>query len=496
MLFFAFEFLYIFMPVLLLGYFSLARMSPGNVKLCTLWLIACSLVFYGYWNPVYLLLLGTSIGVNYTVGRYLYQHKLRTLFILAVVFNLGLLSYYKYLGFFADIFNALSGQAVDVGQIILPLAISFFTFQQIAWVVDNYLGRVEEGRVGFDEYLLFVVFFPQLIAGPIVHHSELIPQFRHPAITRYDANNFATGVAIFIIGMFKKVVLADNIAPTADVIFGGAAWGITYSAFDTWVAAVAYPIQVYFDFSAYGDMAIGLGLMFNIRLPVNFESPFRAATYVEYWRRWHMTLGRFMRTYVYIPLGGNRVLLPRAYFNAIITLTLAGMWHGAGWTFLLWGFFHGVLQVVNQIWMQFTPWRLPLLLAWFLTYLGTTVVHVFFPSHDLDSAIRVLEVMFFLSDAPAQDANLSMGAYALVGAAFVGTLILPNSRQLIGDHFQPLQFDSNTISARTALRIPVLDDLRIHWNWQWLLFLSAVALASLYTLLASSTVQEFVYFQF
>ncbi len=496
MLFFSVEFLYLFLPIVGLGFYAMARLSRANLRLCLLWLVGASLVFYGYWNPAYLLLIGSSIMVNFLVGRHLHGRKNRPLLILTLVFNLGLLSYYKYLGFFASIYNALAGQAVSVGDIVLPLAISFFTFQQIAWVVDNYTNHVSEGRVDFGEYLLFVVFFPQLIAGPIVHHSELIPQFRNPDILRFNAANFATGMAIFIIGMFKKVVLADNIAPMPATIFDGAAWGMTYSAFDTWLAAVAYPMQVYFDFSAYGDMAIGLALIFNIRLPINFESPHKSLTMIEYWRRWHMTLGRFLRSYVYIPLGGNRKGFTRTCINVVITLALGGLWHGAGWTFVIWGTLHGVFQAVNLVWVRWSPWRLPVLLAWFVTFFATTVAHSFFPAHNLDSAIRVLEVMFFISDTPAQAANISPAAYALVIGSFIGVLIFPSTRQLISERFTPIQFDSNTISATAALRFPALDALRIRFTWPWLCYLSLVAAVTLFTLLNATTVQEFVYFQF
>lgn len=496
MLFFSYEFLYLFLPVVFLGFWALVRLSGQNLKICLLWLVSASLVFYGYWKPIYLLLIGTSILINFFVGRYLHAHKSRPLLVLALVFNLGLLSYYKYLGFFASIFNDLTGQSLTVGDIVLPLAISFFTFQQVAWVVDNYTRHVSEGRVDFGEYLLFVVFFPQLIAGPIVHHSEIIPQFRDRSILRFNPDNVATGLAIFIIGMFKKVVLADNIAPMPATVFNGAAWGITYGAFDTWLATVAYPMQVYFDFSAYGDMAIGLGLLFNIRLPINFESPHKSLTMVEYWRRWHMTLGRFLRSYVYIPLGGNRKGFPRTCVHVVITLALGGLWHGAGWTFVLWGTSHGLFQVVNLIWSRFSPWRLPVLLAWLATFLATTVAHSFFPAHDMESAVRVLKVMFFISDDPAQAANISLQAYALIIGSFIGVLVFPSSRQLISERYTPIQFDNNTISERAALQIPVLDSLRIRLTWPWLGYLAAVAGITLYTLLNASTVQEFVYFQF
>ncbi|MEM1111368.1 MAG: MBOAT family O-acyltransferase [Pseudomonadota bacterium] len=496
MLFFSVEFLYVFLPVAAVGYWLVARLTGGRRDLAIGWLIGASLVFYGLWNPLYLFLLGTSILVNYALGQYLQVKRSKAVLVLALAFNLGLLSWYKYLGFFAGIASAVSGQGFELTAVVLPLAISFFTFQQIAWVVDNYRGELLEGKVRFGEYVLFVVFFPQLIAGPIVHHSELIPQFRSGELLRFRSDHLATALAFFIIGMFKKVVLADNIAPMPATVFDGAAWGISYGFVDTWVAAIAYPLQVYLDFSAYGDMAIGLALLFNIRLPINFDSPHKSLQMVEYWRRWHMTLGRFMRGYVFIPLGGSRVGPLRNHFNVVVTLALAGLWHGAGWTFVIWGTAHGVLQAVYLLWRKHTKWRMPMLLAWLVTFFATTVAHSFFPAHNLESALLALEIMFMVSDTPVQAANTAGGTYLLILATFIGALLLPSTRLLMSDRYEPTTYDNNTVSASEALRIPVLDGLRLAFNTRWLMFLAAVGGTTLYLIFSTSSVQDFVYFQF
>jgi alginate O-acetyltransferase complex protein AlgI len=496
MLFFSFEFLYLFLPITVLVFYAMVRLSNANLKLCMLWLIGASLVFYGYWNPAYLLLIGGSMVFNYFAGRYLFEHKNRLALVAAVGFNIGLISYYKYLGFFADTLNAIGGTNFQVSEVVLPLAISFFTFQQIAWVVDNYRGSVSEGKVSFGEYILFVSFFPQLIAGPIVHHSEIIPQFRDKRTLNFQWDNVSTGIAIFIIGLFKKVVIADNISPTVSIILDGAAWGATYGFVDTWVALVAFPMQVYFDFSGYADMAIGLALLFNIRLPINFESPHKSFNMTEYWRRWHMTLGRFLRSYLYIPLGGNRKGEVRTYINMVLTLLLGGLWHGAGWTFVIWGGMHGLLQVIGQLWSRYSPLRLPAALAWFLTFVGTTIAHSFFGAHDLDSALRVLSVMFLLNDSVAQSANIPWHSYTLIGVTFIGLLVLPSTRQLMSERFTPIQFDKNTVSADVAIQVPWLDNLKMRWTLPWLAYLTVLAGLTLYTLLDATTVQEFIYFQF
>ena len=306
--------------------------------------------FYGWWNPVYLGLILGSILFNYAVGFSLLgrPHKL-TLF-LGVAGNLGVLGYFKYANFFIDNINALTSNDIILEQIILPLGISFFTFQQITYLVDAYRGETRE--YNFLHYCLFVVFFPQLIAGPIVHHKEMLPQFAKDALYGLKSRNLAVGFTIFIIGLFKKVVLADGIAVHATSVFAGAEHGVYLTFFEAWGGALAYSFQLYFDFSGYSDMAIGLARMFGIRLPLNFNSPFKATSIIDFWRRWHITLSRFLRDYLYIPLGGNRKGEARRFTNLMIAMLLGGLWHGAGWNFVLFGLAHGTYIVICGAWVK------------------------------------------------------------------------------------------------------------------------------------------------
>ena len=339
MLFNSFEFIFIFLPIVFFGYFSLCswRLTVAS----KLWLVSGSLFFYGWWNPLYLPLILTSALVNYAVGRRLSGPApewvtQRTLLIIGIAFNLSLLGYFKYTDFLIGNVNALFSTGVPLTRIALPLAISFFTFQQIAYLVDSY--RYEAREYDLLNYLLFVTFFPQLIAGPIVHHREMMPQFasRRHMVKRY--RNIASGLFIFGIGLFKKVVLADTFAEWANPGFDTLP---ALSLVDAWATSLSFSFQLYFDFSGYTDMAIGGALLFNIRLPVNFDSPYKAVSIQDFWRRWHVTLSRFLREYVYVPLGGNRAGGFRTNVNLSAVFLLGGLWHGASWMFIIWGALHG-----------------------------------------------------------------------------------------------------------------------------------------------------------
>lgn len=497
MLFFSFEFMYAFLPLVGLGFYALGRLPQSLHNLNLVWLAAASLFFYSWWDSSYLALIVISIVVNFAVGQLLRGVKHKFILVAGISFNLVLLGYFKYLGFLAGIVEALLHHDFNVGAIVLPLAISFFTFQQIAWLADSYSGHhVEEGRVSFLEYVLFVVFFPQLIAGPIVHHAEVIPQFRDPALRRFQVENFTTGLAIFIIGLFKKVVLADNVAPTANLIYDGAAWNLLYTAQDTWLGVLSFSAQVYFDFSGYADMAIGLGLMFNIRLPVNFESPFRACSTNELWRRWHMTLSRFLRSYVYIPLGGSRKGAFNTYLFLMITMLVGGIWHGAGWTFALWGFVQGVMLAINNFWSKNSGWHVPAPLGWLLTFSLWLVTSVLFRAENLDAAQRMYSAMFSLGDVAGAAANISAQTIALIVCATVFTLVLPNTQRLLRKKYTPIEYDRNETSPDAVLHMGRLDSLHLEWTYPWLIYLAALAGISVYTLLDTSNVQEFIYFQF
>ena len=504
MLFYSFEFLYIFLPTVCTVSYALARLPDSFQKLNLLWLIACSLFFYGWWGKTYVLLILASIIFNYSAGKYLRVVKHHWALICAVAINILLICYFKYLGFFTDIVNGLLGYDIQLGAVVLPLAISFFTFQQIAWLVDSYSGRAEKSDPDFVEYMLFVMFFPQLIAGPIVHYGEIIPQFRTKNLGKFQIENFAPGISIFIVGLFKKVVVADNIAPVANLIFDGAAWGQTYSIVDAWIGALAYTLQLYFDFSGYADMAIGLGLMLNIRLPVNFESPYKSCSIREFWHRWHMTLSRFLRSYVYIPLGGNRKGQIATYGFLLITMLLGGLWHGAGWTYVIWGGLHGAFLIINQLWSKYSPWVLPRVLSWLITFLAVLLAWVIFRSNNIDTAARVLTMMFSIESLPLFFGNSSVGFTAqlsvvpqgLMIVALASVLLLPNTRQLMRGKFIPIEYDRNVTSTGGIIHVRILDSICVSWSYPWLVFLTVLAGLSIYTLLDSSTIQEFIYFQF
>jgi len=350
MLFNSYQFIFLFLPITLLGFHLLGK--EGYNRTAIAWLVGASLFFYGWWNPAYLALILFSIVFNYGVGVSLgyapNSPKKKSVLFLGVASNLGLLGYYKYANFFIENINVITGAEIVLDQIILPLAISFFTFQQIAYLVDVYRDKVKEHN--FLHYCLFVTFFPQLIAGPIVHHKEMLPQFAQAITYRLRAKHLAVGFTIFVIGLFKKVVLADGIAVYATPVFEIAEFNVALTFFEAWGGALAYSFQLYFDFSGYSDMAIGIARMFGIRLPLNFNSPYKAISIIDFWRRWHLTLSRFFRDYVYIPLGGQRKGEIRRLVNLAITMLLGGLWHGAGWTFVFWGGLHGLFLVINHIW--------------------------------------------------------------------------------------------------------------------------------------------------
>jgi len=350
------------------------------------------------------LLLG-SIVFNYGAG-YLIGHKVarqsasqsKMLLTTAIAVNLTLLGYFKYANFFAANLNHLAGTSLPIGEVILPLGISFFTFTQIAFLVDTYQGKVKE--YNFVHYAMFVTYFPHLIAGPVLHHKEMMPQFAKRNVCHINWDNVALGLTIFILGLVKKVLIADSLAEFSTPIFSAVAAGGQPMFYEAWLGALAYTLQLYFDFSAYSDMAIGLSLMFNVRLPMNFNSPYKATSIIEFWRRWHMTLSRFLRDYLYIPLGGSRKGKAQRYLNLMITMLLGGLWHGAGWTFVIWGGLHGFYLMVNHAWRGFKQlmgWGdgggLTKLWAGALTFLAVVVGWVFFRADSFSSAITILHGM-------------------------------------------------------------------------------------------------------
>jgi len=424
-LFNSYVFIFLFLPLTWGVYFFLNRKASARVS--KTFLVFASLFFYAWWNVLYLPIILFSMFFNYNIGLHLRKdetQKKRLLFI-GVVANLLLLGYFKYSDFLIENINMLTSTQIPLLHLALPLAISFFTFQQIAYLVDSY--RKETKEYDFLNYALFVTFFPQLIAGPIVHHKEMMPQFSETKNKSIIASNVSTGLFIFSIGFFKKVVLADTFAIWATEGFDER---VSLDMLSAWITSLSYTFQLYFDFSGYTDMAIGVALLFNITLPINFFSPYKATSIQDFWRRWHITLSRFLKDYIYIPLGGNRKGEVRTYTNLFTTFLLGGIWHGAGWTFVLWGVMHGVALVIHRAWHKLGG-KLPMLLAWFITFNFVNITWVFFRARDFDDAMKVLKGMFGLSGL-GYSYDISH-LYIMIG--FIITLFVYNVSEFVQKKF-------------------------------------------------------------
>jgi D-alanyl-lipoteichoic acid acyltransferase DltB (MBOAT superfamily) len=501
-LFNSFSFLFLYLPVVLAGYLWLARWRPAwNVG----WLALASLFFYGYWDSRYLPLLLASIVFNYWCGlRIAAATRWRRRWLTgALAANLALLGYFKYANFFIDSVNAITGSHAPGWDIMLPVGISFFTFTQIAFLVDCYRGLAGEYRLL--HYTLFVSYFPHLIAGPVLHHKEMMPQFA--LRPRPGAADFAVGSGIFVLGLAKKVLLADPLSVLVAPVF---APGAEPQLVEAWIGALAYTMQLYFDFSGYSDMAIGLSRLFGVRLPLNFNSPYQATDIGQFWRRWHMTLSRFLRDYLYVPLGGNRHGPWLRYRNLMLTMLLGGLWHGAGWTFVVWGGLHGLYLVLHHGWQA---WYGPLgagartWWAWPLTFVAVVLAWVMFRAPDLATAVEIWRGM-----AGANGVALPRGlaAYAqpllqlgldlqfsgirwidfsgigvpTLAVACVLAWLAPNTQQIFRRYGPALE----RVAGGTG---------RWQWRWHpsrgWSLALALLFLGCAFSM---NRVSEFLYFQF
>ena len=413
MLFNSYIFIFLFLPLCVAGYFLLNRL--GRVKLSHLWLFGMSLWFYGSNTPKYLVLIVSSVVINFAFYRLSCrlndEKKKKFAMIVAVCINLGILFYYKYFNFFVDTVNTVLSTEWTVRTILLPLGISFFTFQQVSFVVDAFRGEVDS-NYGFLDYACFVTFFPQLVAGPIVTHDELVPQLMDESRRHFDFESFAKGVYIFSMGLAKKVLIADNLSLVTNTGFGWAAAGNweLFNSSAALITALAYSIQMYFDFSGYSDMAIGIGKMFNIDLPQNFNSPFKATTMIELWTRWHITLTRFLTKYLYIPLGGSRKGEVRTYVNIVLVYLISGIWHGAGWTYVVWGFLYGLANAFNR-WGRKTIDRMPKLINWTFTFAYFNLMIIIFRSPSLEVAFGYIGRIFQLDFGPVS--NMLLGGFCI-----------------------------------------------------------------------------------
>jgi D-alanyl-lipoteichoic acid acyltransferase DltB (MBOAT superfamily) len=439
MLFNSYQFAFGFLPITLAIFWMLSARDCRRT--CAAFLILASLCFYAWWNWRYLFLFGFSIVFNFgwslllvpTEGAHdeTRERRRRLLLGFAIAVDLGLLGYFKYRNFLADSTGALLGTNWHLPPLVLPLAISFFSFEQITFLMSAYRG--EPGSRDFVSYCLFIAFFPHLIAGPIVRYAEIYPQFNRNTHFRLTAANLCDGLMIFAIGLFKKVMIADTFRPIVNPLFDRT---VHMAFFDAWGGALAFALEIYFDFSGYSDMAIGLARMFGVRFPENFDSPYQARNIIQFWRRWHITLSFFLRDYLYIPLGGNRHGKFRRDLNLFITMVLGGLWHGANWTFVIWGTLHGLYLWINHIWAE-RRYRMPASMAWVLTFLVTTVAWVFFRAPTFARAADFFTAMAGIngySFNAVQDA-IGWRELGLIGGGLAIALFCPNRQTILAWHW-------------------------------------------------------------
>ena len=385
------SFLLIFLPIFLFVFFVLKKMKRKNL---VIWITAASIVFYSIYNLGNVPIILFSIICNFIFGLLIKNNSSSgSLFLkLGILFNIIYLAFFKYLDFIIKNINSISSTEYNSLNIELPLAISFFTFQQIAYLVDLKKGLIKV--TSLKKYLAFVLFFPQLIAGPIVRFQQIIDQLNEEYLSKIRINYFQNGFCLFSLGLFKKHFIADGICPITDSLFVITDLGKIPSFAESWIGMTAFGLQIYFDFSAYSDMAIGLSKMIGIRLPVNFNSPYKSTNIIEFWRRWHITLSQFLKDYLYIPLGGNRNGIFKKYQNILIVMVLAGLWHGANWTFVLWGFIHGFLLLINHYWNEKKIFKLNKFISHWLTFLFVMIAWVPFRSSSIEATINVYKGMF------------------------------------------------------------------------------------------------------
>jgi len=491
MLFNSYFFIAVFLPVTFLVYTLLNRHKL--TKASRIWLVLASLFFYSYWDYRYLILILLTIIVNFLIGTRIsatfadesnsmvFRRKL--FFVAGITWNLLLLMFFKYTDFFLVNINQIFSSSYNLLHIVLPLGISFFTFTQIAYIVDCFKGEVKE--TGIINYSLFVTFFPHLLAGPILHHKEMMPQFDSARAKVLNHKNIAVGIFLFSIGLFKKVLIADSFAIWANEGFDNAVY-LTF--FEAWAASLSYSLQLYFDFSGYTDMALGISMLFNIRLPINFNSPYKAVNIQDFWRRWHITLSRFLRDYIYIPLGGNKKDEGRIYFNLMCVFLIGGFWHGAGWTFLFWGFLHGCATVVHRIWQRL-GFKMNRHIAILLTFNFINITWVFFRAKDWDSALKVLKGMTGASGfilPKALEAKLAfIDPYFRI--SFDEWLV--NIRGDQKTFFWILAFLAVSFTIKNSNQIVE----RFTPNWKYACFTAAILTAAILSL---TKVTEFIYFNF
>ena len=460
MLFNSYEFLLLFLPITFFVYFYLN--SKKQIVISKIFLVVASLFFYSWWNPIYLPLILASMIFNLFVGQKLNKKSTKNMLIFGIVGNVGLLGYFKYTDFFIENFNWAFNKDVELLHLALPIAISYFTFQQIAFLVDSYRGETKE--YNFLNYALFITFFPQLLMGPIIHHKDMIPQFQTKWKSLIKWENVALGLFIFAIGLAKKTLIGDPLTDYAQYAFNNAQ---KLSMIEAWYASTSYVLSYYFDLSGYADMAIGIGKMFNIDIPKNFNSPYKARNFADYWKRWHITLSKFLGDYIYKSLGGNKTIIWIMYLNIMITFFVSGFWHGAGWNFVVWGLLNGIFVVMAHM-MKKANLQMNYYLAWSLMFFGLILTRILFVANDFNDAWYVTLTLFDISNLRFTNlfyTDIYLQSFYIILALFLA-LGCKNSME-ISQNFKP--------------------------NFKYIFYTIILLTASLFTF---SDAKEFLYFQF
>ena len=493
----SFSFLLLFLPVALSGFYLLRQME--RLRWSVFWLIGVSLFFYGAWDLTLTCVLVGSVLTNYALGRFFSSNRFnkinsKKVLCLGVIYNLGVLIFFKYCGLYGGIQPQVF-TSVFQSSVFIPIAVSFFVFQQIIYLVEVWQGKLEEKS--FWDYFLYVAFFPQLLNGPIIRPNEFFPQLEGKKFLKVHADRFAAGLTIFSCGLFKKIILADGIARYSNSAFDAVAQGAVLSFEEAWSGALSFSLQIYFDFSGYSDMAIGLGCLFGIRLPVNFESPYKASSFIEFWRRWHISLSRFVRDYIYIPLGGSYKGLLNQTGSIFIIMLVGGIWHGTGYTFIVWGGLHGICLAINHFWRQ-----LKNLLGYSLqrknyiyeisgcviTFLTVAVLWVFFRAESLNVAVSIIQSLFGFHTSPDADFNNIKISEDRLWFLILIVWFAPNMKEIMSKYFESENFGVTQHHS-------VIGRRWYHWypNTWWAAFTSILFILSLLELTQS---ERFIYFQF
>jgi alginate O-acetyltransferase complex protein AlgI len=490
MLFNSYEFIFLFLPITVIGYYLLNRIRLTLAS--NAWLLFASLFFYCWWDIRYLPLLLGSILFNYTIGNLLVDYDInrknvisrKSIFITGLVGNLVLLGVFKYTDFMIGNLNAVAGTRFALLKIVLPLGISFFTITQIAFLVDCYEGLVKERKLL--NYSLFVTFFPHLLAGPILHHKEMMPQFDRTRNKVISYRNLCIGSYVFFIGLFKKIIIADSFSA---VVANGFDTAKSLNGIEGWVASLSYTLQLYYDFSGYSDMAVGVGLMFNIVLPWNFNSPYKSSNVIQFWQRWHMTLSSFITTYLYSPIlrASRSITFSRSLVAIFVAMLISGVWHGAGWNFVIWGALHGAALVINHYWRK-KKIKMPTVAAWLITFLFVNVSFVFFRAKGIPEALKVLKAMVGLGAPVFPEKHLPVTLAAFTHSQ-IWKEILINIQGRDSTFWLLLTILIFTFSAKNSIQLA--DTFKP--DWKRFVFLLSIAL---YAILNMGKVSEFLYFQF